>query len=97
MTRPPVLTERERDWSVHPGELLSEWLAERHLSQFKAAQDMGVSAAFVSMICNGHKGVGPGVAIRLENLTGIPAELWVRMQADYDLIRERNRRSRPAA
>jgi HTH-type transcriptional regulator/antitoxin HigA len=94
------VTERERDliawrpeWTVNPGEILQEKLDEMHVSQFEAATRMGVSQPYVSMLCSGRKGIGPGTAIKLEALTGISAELWARLWAQYAVAKQRERQT----
>jgi addiction module HigA family antidote len=45
----------------------------------------------VNEIVNGKRGVSPEFALVLERELGTSAEMWVRMQADYDLWAVRNR------
>ena len=81
------------DWAVNPGEVIREALQERGISGSRAADLMGVSQPFVAQLLAGRKGIGPVTAIRLEALTGVRAEFWARLWADYAVHRERNRRS----
>ena len=94
------MTERERDliawqpdWAVNPGEILQEKLDEMHVSQFEAAARMGVSQPYVSMLCSGRKGIGPGTALKLEALTGISALMWASLAARYAVARQRERQT----
>jgi len=91
MTDQPTPTEP--DWSVNPGEILTEKLAEMGLSQFQAADRMGVSQAHMSHLCTGRKGIGPATAIKLEALTGINANMWASLSAQYAVAQERKRRA----
>lgn len=77
---------------VNPGEILRETLDEMGLSQFRAADRMGVSQAYMSMLCTGRKGIGPRTALKLEALTGISANMWASLSARYAVARERDRR-----
>jgi addiction module HigA family antidote len=70
----------------HPG------LAVRHdcleplgLSVSEAAGRLGVSRKQLSDLVNGHAGISPEVAIRLDKAFGGGAETWYRLQAAYDL------------
>lgn len=73
------------DWSVHPGEILREKLAEMGMSGSEAADRLGVTQPYVSNVLNGHKGIGPHFALKLEKLTGISAEMWVGLSARHAL------------
>lgn len=88
-TDQPTAAAWEPDWAVNPGEILTEKLAEMGLSQFAAASRMGVSQPYVSMLCSGRKGIGPGTALKLETLTGISANTWASLAARYAVARER--------
>ena len=79
----------EPDYSPHPGEMLRECLADWGLTQTELASRCGVSQKHISEIVNGKAGVGPDLALRLEEVTHISARLWVRLQADHDLHRAR--------
>ena len=90
-TDQPTPAAWEPDWTVNPGEILTEKLAEMGLSQFAAASRMGVSQPYMSMLCTGRKGIGPGTALKLEALTGISANMWASLAARYAVTRMRNR------
>lgn len=81
------------DWAVNPGEILREKLEEMGLSQSKAADLMGVSQPRMSHLCTGRKGIGPATALKLEALTGINANVWARLSADYAVSIERKRQA----
>ncbi|MGD9536901.1 MAG: HigA family addiction module antitoxin [Alphaproteobacteria bacterium] len=70
----------------HPG------LSVRHdcieplgLTVSEAARRLGVSRKQLSDIVNGHAGISPEMAIRLDKAFGGGAETWYRLQAAYDL------------
>ena len=71
---------------LHPGRVLSEvYMAEMHLNQTSLAKLCGCSPRKINEIVNGKRGVSPSFAITLESSIGTTAEMWVRMQAEYDL------------
>ncbi|MDQ1115388.1 HTH-type transcriptional regulator/antitoxin HigA [Microbacterium testaceum] len=80
------------DYAVAPGQYLDEWLEESSLTQQEAANRLGVSRKHVNEIVNGRAPVTPETALKLERLTGIPADSWVRFEARYrlDLARLRD-------
>lgn len=56
-----------------------------------AAQTLGVSRTSLSRVLNGHAGISVALALKLEAAGWGTAETWVRMQANYALVRERRR------
>ncbi len=67
----------------HPGAVLHEWLAE--ISVTPAAAQLGVTRAYLSRILHGHAGISVDMALRLSDLLGTSAEMWLGMQSAYDL------------
>lgn len=68
----------------HPGAVLREWFPEA-LSVTQAAADLHVSRVSLSKILNGKSGISADMAIRLSRWLGTSPDLWMRMQAQYDL------------
>ena len=75
---------------VHPGTLLKEEIEYRGVSQKQLAQQMGVSYSVLNEILNGKRPVSIEYALYLEAVLGIDAQLWIQMQADYNLQVARN-------
>jgi len=74
----------------HPGETVRETCLEPlGLSVTSAAKGLGISRKTLSALLNGHFGISPEMAIRLEKSFGTSAEKWVMEQARYDLCRAR--------
>ncbi len=76
----------------HPG------LAVRHdcleplgLSVAQAARKLGVSRKGLSHLVNGHSGISPEMAIRLDKAFGGGAEVWHRLQTAYDFAQAMKR------
>ena len=81
MTRPP-----------HPGlSIRHDCLAPLGLSVTAAARGLGVSRKQLSDVLNGHAGISPEMAIRLDKAFGGGAEAWYRLQAAYDLAQAMER------
>jgi len=77
---------------LHPGVVLREvYMAEMGLNQTQLAKKCGCSPRKINEIINGKRGVSPQFAIVLESVLGTSAEMWVRMQAEYDLWAARSR------
>ena len=71
---------------LHPGKVLSEiYMAEMGLNQTRLAKRCGYPTGKINEIVNGRRGISPAFAIALKSALGTSAEMWVRMQAEYDL------------
>jgi addiction module HigA family antidote len=78
---------------THPGEmLLEEFLKPAGVSQAEAAQRMGIPFQRLNSIINGRRGVTADTAILLAALTGWDADMWLRIQAGWDLWHAMRRR-----
>ncbi len=76
----------------HPGEMIREdCLAPLGLTVTAAAKWLGVSRGSLSELLNGHNGVSPDMAIRLEKAGWGTAESWLRNQLSYDLWHAKQR------
>jgi addiction module HigA family antidote len=75
----------------HPGELIRETIEELGLSVAKAAAGLGVTRQQLYNVISGKSGVTPEMALRLEKAFGGSAEIWLRMQVNYDLAQVRRR------
>lgn len=51
----------------------------------EAAKKLGISRKQLSDVVNGHSGISPQMAIRLDKAFGGGANTWYRLQAAYDL------------
>jgi addiction module HigA family antidote len=77
---------------LHPGEVLSEvYMNQMDLNQSALAKLCKCSPRKVNEIVNGKRGISPSFAIILEAVLGTSAEMWVRMQAEYDLWEARQK------
>jgi antitoxin HigA-1 len=76
---------------THPGEVLGEELEARSIPKKDFAVKLGVQAPHISEYIKGKRNISAMVALKLEELLGIEAGFWLRMQNDYDLaIARRN-------
>lgn len=71
---------------THPGALMREILAEHvKVPIAEAARRMKVSRQSLYAVLNGASAVTADMAVRFAKLTGGTPELFVQMQANYDL------------
>ena len=70
----------------HPGEILREdYMNPLKLTINGLAEALGVSQQNISEIVNERKGISSEMAIRLSKAFSTSPQLWIGMQAEYDL------------
>ena len=79
---------------MHPGELLRNEIKERGLTQIELAKKLGISQPFLNGLLREKKKISIELAIQLEEVLGIEAELWVKLQRLFDKIEIRNKTER---
>ena len=71
---------------IHPGEILFEdFMTPLGLSQYRLAQDIGVTPIRISQIVHGQRAITVDTAMRLARYFGTSAAVWLRLQVRYDL------------
>lgn len=74
----------------HPGEILREdYLKPLGLSVTAAAEALQVSRKTLSAVLNERAGISPSMAYRLAKALDTSPELWINLQAQYDLWQAR--------
>ena len=77
---------------LHPGTVLAEvYMSQMGLNQTGLARRCQCSPRKINEIVNGKRSISPSFAITLERTIGTSAEMWVRMQAEYDLWEARRK------
>jgi len=72
----------------HPGEILREdVIIPLGLEVTEAAKRLAMSRGALSRVLNGHAGISPDLALRLEQAGVGSARVWIQVQANYDLSR----------
>jgi antitoxin HigA-1 len=92
---------RHPDWlgpAIHPGELLlEEYLKPLGVGQADAARTLGISLNRLNEIVLGKRGITADTALRLARFLKTSPQLWMRLQADWDLHQAMRRGSRRAS
>ena len=70
---------------IHPGEILKDELEAANISANAAALAMRIPANRLTMILNGKRSITAETALRLAKFFGTTAQLWMNLQAKYDL------------
>ena len=77
------------NYAVAPGMYLQEWLNDERITQQALADRLGISRKTVNGIVKGTQPISQDSAIKLERVTSIPRDSWIRFEAKYreDLAR----------
>lgn len=78
---------------THPGELISDELEARGITQAKLAEQIGVKPSLLSQIIHAKRGVNTEMALLLEAALGIPANMWLNLQSEYNMYMARTDKS----
>ena len=81
-----MISKRKLLEPIHPGEiLLEEFMKPMGISINLLARDIAVPPGRVSAIVNGKRAITADTAIRLGRYFGTSPEVWMGLQADYEL------------
>ena len=81
----------ERMAPVHPGEILIEdFMKPLGISQYRLAKAMNVYPRKINEIVQGKRSITADTALRLARFFGTSPEVWMNLQAHYDLERARD-------
>ena len=78
---------------IHPGEMIKDEIAARGLTQKDLAKQMGVSYTVFNEILTGKRPVTTEYALLLEAALGTDANIWLGLQADYNMQKMKQDRS----
>jgi addiction module HigA family antidote len=76
---------------IHPGEHLKEFMDDFGLTMNQLARALHVPSNRITAIVNGTRGITAETAMRLARYFGTSAQMWMNMQAHYDLEVARNK------
>ncbi|HEU5352774.1 MAG TPA: HigA family addiction module antitoxin [Terracidiphilus sp.] len=72
---------------AHPGEMIQEYVEGLGLTVSALAAHLKITRANLSRIIHGKTGVSAEMALRLSEAFGTSAEVWIRLQSNYDLAK----------
>ena len=92
---------RNPNWlgpAIPPGELLlEEYLKPLGVGQVEAARRLGISLNRLNEIVLGKRSITADTALRLARFLKTSPQLWMRLQADWDLHQAMQREARKAS
>jgi addiction module HigA family antidote len=78
-------TRQKRLPPIHPGEILQDLFNEAGLTPNAVAMALRVPANRIGGILKGQRGITGDTALRLARYFGTSAQMWMNLQAKYDL------------
>ena len=79
--------ERKRR-PTHPGEILKEdFMVPLMLTQTELAKALKTSFRTINEILNEKRSISPDMALRIARYFGTSPDVWLGLQADYDLFK----------
>ena len=92
---------RDPNWlgpAIPPGEiLLEEYLKPLGVGQIEAARRLGISLNRLNEIVLGKRSITADTALRLGRFLKTSPQLWMRLQADWNLQQAMQRQARKAS
>lgn len=85
------MMKKQKTSPIHPGEILfEEFMEPLEISQYRLAKELKVYPRKINQIVHGKRSITADTALRLARYLGTSAELWMNLQALYDLEITRN-------
>lgn len=76
-------TRYQPDYAVVPGAVLDEHRDAAGMTQAELSQRLGFSVKHVNRLLGGQEPVTPATALKLEAVFGLPAQVWLGLEARY--------------
>ena len=77
---------------AHPGEIVRQYMEGLGLTVSALAAHLKITRANLSRMIHGKTGVSAEMALRLSAAFGTSPQVWIRLQANYDLARALRKR-----
>lgn len=77
------------DYAIHPGEYLEEVLESRSIKKRDLSERLGISEKHLSQIINKQALITSAIAVQLEKILSISANIWNNLNSDYSLFEAR--------
>lgn len=84
-----VTNEYWPDYAVPPGEVLSDELELRGMTQQELAKRTGLTPKHIVSIVKAKSAITPETAIKLERAMGMPADYWLNLESNYQEVQAR--------
>ena len=85
----------EKLMNIHPGEILQkDFLEPMGITAYRLAKSIKVQQTRISQIIKGNTSITADMATRLAKFFGTSAEVWMNLQAQYDIrkVKQKNKK-----
>jgi len=72
----------------HPCEIIKDEMEAQSIKQSDLVRESGYNKSFISLLLQGKRNITISLAIVLEKVLGVKAEIWIRLQKHYELNNE---------
>ncbi|MFZ5524318.1 MAG: HigA family addiction module antitoxin [Pseudomonadota bacterium] len=86
-----VTNDYRPDYAVSPGEVLSDELELRGMTQQELAKRTGLTPKHIVSIVKAKSAITPETAIKFERAMGMPADYWLNLESNYQEVLARLR------
>lgn len=76
---------------LHPGHIIEMEIDARELKKKNVASQLGIKPQHLSELLKEKRHVSATLALKLEQVFGIDADYWLRVQSGYDLSKARQK------
>lgn len=80
-----MATKAKKLAPIHPGEVLKTVIEDAGISANKLALSLRIAPNRITEIINGRRALTADTALRLARFFGTSAQMWINLQAKYDL------------
>ena len=77
--------------SLHPGYIIDLEIDARELKKQDVAHSLGIRPQHLSELLKEKRNVSALLALKLEQVFGVEADYWLRVQSGYDLAKARRK------
>ncbi|MDR9466982.1 HigA family addiction module antitoxin [Marinospirillum sp.] len=84
-----IKNQYKPNYAVLPGEVLSDELEIRDMSQQELSRRTGLTPKHIVSIIKGKSTITPETALKLESAIGMPANYWLNLESNYQEIKAR--------
>lgn len=81
-----VTNDYRPDYAVSPGEVLSDELELRGMTQQELAKRTGLTPKHIVSIVKAKSAITPETAIKFERAMGMPADYWLNLESNYQEV-----------
>jgi HTH-type transcriptional regulator/antitoxin HigA len=76
----------QSDLAIHSGEFLEETIEEIGITKNELSNRLGEPLEFINDIIEGKRGITPTLAFKLEDVLGVPYNIWIGLETEYQIV-----------